>query len=368
MATICLVMIVKNEEELIVRSLTSALPFVDTFCIVDTGSSDSTILKIQETAQSLGVKGEIHERPWVNFGHNRSEVLKLAHDMNPRPTWCLTLDADDILHMPPREELSILQSTFAQGLYMNIVRGSLSFKRVTLFNTMNNWYYVGAVHEYPKCPGYDESKLFSLPDSAWLDARCEGARSKDPLKYQKDGELLEAECEKDPYNTRAIFYAAQSYRDARLYEKSRAFYQKCTESMGWIQERYIAYLNLIRLTESIDEKYCLAWKAADLCPSRVEATHEVLKATREKSLWSLQAYALGVIANTNIGKNDKKDMLFVEKDVYTYKFYDEFSIHCYYLGYDEESSDAASKALEQAPPAEEVRIRVNYEFALKRIN
>jgi glycosyltransferase involved in cell wall biosynthesis len=371
-AKICLVMIVKNEENVIVRSLRSAFPSVHTYCIVDTGSTDATISKIKETAKEFNIDGEIHERPWVNFGHNRSEALKLAHDMAPRPTWCLMLDADDILAIPPRDEHNALlqsestQST--QALYMNILRGNLHFKRITIFNTRSNWFYVGAVHEYPECPDMDDTKIPTLPDTYMIDARCEGARSQDPLKYEKDAQALEEEYKKNPYNTRAIFYAAQSYRDAGNDDKAREWYKLCAESTGWVQERYVAYLNLIRLTDRIDEKYRLAWKAADICPSRIEASYEVLKATRELNMWSIQAYALGTVAMEYWDQEDLQDMLFVETDIYEYKFYDEFSIHAYYLGFDKVSADTAFAALQAAPPAEEVRIRVNYEFALKRLN
>jgi glycosyltransferase involved in cell wall biosynthesis len=40
--TVGLVMIVKNEEAVLERALRSALPFISTYVIVDTGSTDST--------------------------------------------------------------------------------------------------------------------------------------------------------------------------------------------------------------------------------------------------------------------------------------------------------------------------------------
>ena len=75
--TICLNMIVKNEAHVIERCLASARPLIDAWCIVDTGSSDGT----QGTIRALmaGIPGTLHERPWKNFGHNRTEALQLAH-------------------------------------------------------------------------------------------------------------------------------------------------------------------------------------------------------------------------------------------------------------------------------------------------
>ena len=352
--SICLVMIVKDEEDIIERALRSALPHVDSYCIVDTGSTDSTIATIKKVCE--GVKGVIHERPWVNFGHNRSEALDLAR---PMASWSLMLDADDILHF----EKPILPNN-VKGMYMKIVLGSVIYRRVTLFNNAYQWKYVGAVHEYPDCP--DCINIGVLPSTVWIEAHTEGARSKDPNKYVKDAELLEKEIEKDPYNTRAIFYAAQSWRDAGVPQKAKEWYIRCLESNSWVQEKYVSLLNLIRLTTDINEKYKLAWNAINICPERIEVTYELLKATREKSEWSLQAYALGLLANKQSRKPE--DFLFVEQPIYDYLFDDEYSIHCYYLGYDSESARSAFRAMSNAPPAHKLRIRVNYEFALKRLN
>ena len=74
--TICLCMIVKNEVTVIERCLRSVMGFIDRWVIVDTGSSDGTQALVRETLQAI--PGELHERPWQDFGHNRSEALRLA--------------------------------------------------------------------------------------------------------------------------------------------------------------------------------------------------------------------------------------------------------------------------------------------------
>ena len=60
--TICLNMIVKNEAHVIRRCLDSVRPIVDSWVIVDTGSSDGT----QEIVRNwfADIPGELHERPW----------------------------------------------------------------------------------------------------------------------------------------------------------------------------------------------------------------------------------------------------------------------------------------------------------------
>src|SRR5262249_60611020 len=73
--TICLNMIVKNEAEVIRRCLDSVRAIIDYWVIVDTGSTDNTQQIIREHLKN--VPGELHERPWQEFAHNRSEAPAL---------------------------------------------------------------------------------------------------------------------------------------------------------------------------------------------------------------------------------------------------------------------------------------------------
>ena len=59
MKTICLNMIVKNEEKIICRLLESVSDLIDTFCIIDTGSTDSTVEKIMSFFQYRNIKGKL---------------------------------------------------------------------------------------------------------------------------------------------------------------------------------------------------------------------------------------------------------------------------------------------------------------------
>ncbi|MFJ6901462.1 glycosyltransferase [Streptomyces hokutonensis] len=60
--------------------------------ISDTGSTDGTQDLIRKVLD--GVPGELHEEPWVDFGHNRTRNIRLAHG---RADYLLTLDADHVL-------------------------------------------------------------------------------------------------------------------------------------------------------------------------------------------------------------------------------------------------------------------------------
>jgi glycosyltransferase involved in cell wall biosynthesis len=69
-------MIVKDEAKVIEKCLSSVKPLIDYWAIVDTGSSDNTKQLIDKMI--AGIPGEFHERPWVNFAHNRNEALEFT--------------------------------------------------------------------------------------------------------------------------------------------------------------------------------------------------------------------------------------------------------------------------------------------------
>ena len=83
------------------RCLDSVRPIIDHWVIVDTGSTDGTQDIIREHLRDL--PGELHERPWRDFAHNRSEALELARG---KSDYTLIIDADDTLEISPEYDPS----------------------------------------------------------------------------------------------------------------------------------------------------------------------------------------------------------------------------------------------------------------------
>src|SRR5947207_1266875 len=83
-------MIVKDEEDVIGRCIESVRGLIDAWVICDTGSTDATRERAMEALD--GLPGDWHDRPWVDFGHNRSELMALARG---RADYLLLLDADE---------------------------------------------------------------------------------------------------------------------------------------------------------------------------------------------------------------------------------------------------------------------------------
>jgi len=342
-------MIVKNEENVIERSLKATLPHVQRWSIVDTGSADSTKEIILRITNELGKPGTLHERPWVNFGHNRSEALELARS-SPEAQWLFMMDADDIFV----GSFHTLLDPAIDGYTIQMTHETIIYRNILLFNAKKPWVYKFPVHEYPFLHNAKTAPIEGL----YIESRREGARSRNPNKYADDALMLE-EFFKTNSSDRAAFYAAQSWRDAGNTVSAIHWYEIRAVMGGWKDEVYLSYLNLIRLTDDMEAKLAYAWKGLATDPLRKEVPHSILEAFRKKSVWDLQAYALGFLA---LQTKETPDGLFIENETYTYKFYDELSIFAFYTGHTKVAQECVKLALLNAPSHEEERILKNIEF------
>jgi len=81
---------VKNQEENIVRTIDSIVPFCDSVIVVDTGSTDSTISKVANTFPDVIRK----KLSWKeNYGEMRNQCLKFVSNNS----WVLFIDSDESL-------------------------------------------------------------------------------------------------------------------------------------------------------------------------------------------------------------------------------------------------------------------------------
>src|SRR5579859_1002358 len=93
---VCVSMIVRNEAHVIERCLGSLKPYVHSWAISDTGSSDGTQDIVRRFMDDL--PGELIERPWHDFATNRNEVLELAKKYGD---YALIIDADEVIEADP---------------------------------------------------------------------------------------------------------------------------------------------------------------------------------------------------------------------------------------------------------------------------
>lgn len=245
--TICLNMIVKDEKAVIERCLNSVKPYIDHWIIVDTGSTDGTQAIIEKCL--CDVPGELFERKWVDFGHNRNEALELAKG---KADYLLFIDADEIF------EGTIAKERLTEDAYAALILISKEFlcygQRTFLVKESLDWRWEGVIHEYLCCP-----RPFNCPiePSFVVNASpTDGNRSKEGMekKYLKDAEMLEKVLLKEPENGYYAFYLAQCYQIAHRDKEALNAYRKCLSLKGLAKENvFWAQMQIGRLEEMLGE-------------------------------------------------------------------------------------------------------------------
>lgn len=344
--TMCLVMIVRDEEDTIKKCLTSVSPYISYWVIVDTGSKDNTIQVIKETMDELGIPGELHERPWVNFEVNRTESLELAKG---KCDFRWIIDADDTFSLddPNINPFCVLNKEF-DSYHISYKLHSLKYFRAQIVRSDEDWVYKGVLHEYLHLE--KENQKSGQIVGCHVDADISPLKRANSVieKYAKDAEILKEALEKEPDNTRYMFYLAQSYRDSNQPQNSLESYQKRVEAGGWPEEVYYSMYMIARLKEvlghpaiEVVEAYSKAWEYR---PERLEAVFHVMRKLREQGRWVL-ALAYGESALQRVGT---RDILFVEPDIWQWRLLDEFSICAFYAGKVDSALEKAT-AIANAP-------------------
>src|SRR5262245_59742095 len=141
-STVCLCMIVRNEAHVIGETLECVAPHLDSWVVVDTGSTDDTIAVVRRFFGGRGVPGERYERAWRDFGTNRTEALELCRG---RADYAWMIDADDLVI----GDLDL--SRLEHDCYTLRYGRNFVYWRRQLFRTMLPWRYEGRVHEYAVC-------------------------------------------------------------------------------------------------------------------------------------------------------------------------------------------------------------------------
>lgn len=369
---VCLVMIVRDEERVLKRCLDSVWPFVDAYCILDTGSVDGTQAVVDEVARANPKPGCFVRGRWRGYAESRSEVLALARVSVPECTWHLMMDADDTFHAPTGSFLRLTEgvSTYLVAVYFNKF-GGVQTTRHQLFASGMPWRYAGVVHEHATLP--DDllpTSIQKIMDPAvYIVGRTEGFRSQNPNKYADDALALAKHLQEHPNDTRAQFYYAQSLRDAGDTPGAvKAYTDFVSAGKGWPEERYVSCMFLVdmapeHLVPFSPDRLRWAWEAASLSPRRVEVALCILFGARMRgaAFMTKEVYALGLLAWTHGAGTCEPDFVFGVPEVFAWRFADELSVHASFHGFRKFARALMVKVLDcpTLPPAARERVTAN---------
>ena len=342
---LCLNMIVKNETRVLGRLFRSVKDYIDYYVIVDTGSTDGTHEFIRKWMGEAGIEGEVHERPWVNFGHNRDEAMQLALAAG-RAAWLLFIDADEELGVadPSFRDSMVPGTTYNIEKHHNNTRYSVPH---LLDITENTWQWRGVVHNHlVHLKGPNRT---ALRKDVWIiyhpgeGAKSHGVTSEE--KYLRDAKLLRNELKKHPDDSRSQFYLAQSYKHAKRYPEAFEAYQRRASMDGSDEEKFIAQLEVGRVAILLGKSEAIIvrefLKAFEIRPTRAEPLHDLARYFRDNKRHG-SAY---VFARTGVNIPRPDDMLLIAEDVYAWRMLDELAVAAYWIGNFAESKTAADEIL-----------------------
>ena len=364
--TIALCMIVKNESEVITRAFDSVRNFVDYYCICDTGSTDGTQEIIKDYFKKHNLKGKVHDRPWVNFGHNRTECFELAQG---KADYLMTLDADEIMapysngNAVLDKKIKSIPKLVADHVMVTTHYGNSRYLRTCFVKNNMGFRWEQPVHEYCHSP---EEKTKGYIEDICNYVTTEGARSKDPKKFFRDALVFETHLLDNPEDGRAWFYLAQSYMDAMQPNKALEAIDSALKYVTWDQEKYILYLRKGRLLKSLKnpcpEFLDCMFSAYNVCPERAEAVGEILKHFYQTSNWN-SIIAFGGQFQL---KDPRPDFLFVEKVAYEWIIPDLLGLGYYYTGNKKLAKKHFMKALSfDVDETTKERLKKNIDFCIE---
>ena len=266
--TVCLCMMVRNESHVIQRALQSAVPWVDAWSILDTGSDDETPSIAVQTM--IDLPGKLHHEDWVDFATGRTQAFEYAREQGC--DYILVMDADQTLVV---EDKSCLSDLDADGYNIQIKHGDIVYPHPWLLKSTLDYYWTGATHEAIACDVPHTAKDLTglhLVEHADSHRRATGA------KAREDKALLLMAYDANPTDPRTVFYLAQACADAGQLPCALKHYRERVRLGGWAEEVWCAQYRAARILERQG-----AWEYAqqayleayDMDPGRAESMYRL---------------------------------------------------------------------------------------------
>ncbi len=239
MASLALCMIVRNEEEVLARCLSSVADIVDEIVIVDTGSTDTTI----DIANSFNARIFHHE--WTDdFADARNVSFEAATS-----DYILWMDADDVLLPDDRARLIELKERLEKDVYylrydyaQDPAGNSICLlyrERIVRNRQDVRWIY--PIHECLSLPPGIASEVVEITITHRRTAAGAAVDTNRNLR------ILERAVDEERYrdDPRVRYYLGKEYHDTGAFATAIATYRSFLEmEKGWVEDRFCAHYRL----------------------------------------------------------------------------------------------------------------------------
>ncbi len=360
MTTVGLCMIVKDEAQIIERCLASVRNHISHWLIIDTGSTDGTPDLIRQALAD--VPGRLYDRPFVDFGYNRTEAVQAAR---VGADYTLVLDADEVLITSGDFAWPHLETDVVEVAQMT---GNHTRRHAALLSNRRSWQYDGVLFERLRTAETD-TRAF-MPTLVVRELK-DGFRhtSVTPIERNTlDARMLEAALREDPENLYLRYRLAACYRDSNRGTKALEAYTERAALGGDRGEVADSLLQVAHLQQRsgaeadlVMAAYLNAW---DAMPTRAEPLADLAGFAREQGKYSVAQ----LMAQRAMGMTPPLDAPYIDETVYLWRSVDEYAVACYWNGHVVESAIASHNLIARGvlPDAELPRVEQNLQFARAR--
>lgn len=339
---------VKNEEKRIQTTLNTFINIIDSLVIYDTGSTDSTLNIIKQFTVQNNIPFRLLTGEFINFATSRNKSLDFA-DTFQDIDFLLLMDCNDELHggielrqfcktqLKTLETAWLMKQEWYSGTYD-------TYYNIRLIKPRNNWRYKGVVHEWiQKINDVDVQISRKVPNCKIFQDRTQDD-DKSKKRFSKDRELLLKEYEKEPTDSRTVFYLAQTCGCLGLIDEAYKYYSIRSEmENGFYEEVFHSFLRMgdIKSKSEWYEAYINYMKAFEHS-CRVEPLICISEYYREKKNWFLSYHFAMMACELDYPHHA---ILFVDNFKYEYLRYHLLGIVAFYCGKFKEGYEACKKAI-----------------------
>ena len=271
-----LCIMVKNGGEQFANMLKENMKHIDTWTILDTGSTDDTIKIINETLVPFK-KGTLYQEPFINFGASRNRLLELA---GKSAKYQIMLDDTYILQGNIKDFLNIVrgdQNATSFSIFIKTNDNEYSSNRI--FKSICDLKYEYKIHEVIISKN-NVNVIIPIDFATINDVTYEYMEKRTNDRIYADLQILQEEIDENPNDPRSYYYMAQTYYFIDKYEEACEFYlQRANHPIeGFIEEKISAFIeaaNLynLKLNKPWSECEQLYLKAYELNKKRPEAMY-----------------------------------------------------------------------------------------------
>lgn len=342
-------LMVKDEEGQLYETLESINPYINIICVLDTGSTDNTVRELEQWCSLNEKLLHLKTSNFVDFSTSRNMLLEFAGE---KAEWFLLMDAGDVLCGDwPSFERQIF-SGLSGGYYIQQLwrtfDSSLKYYNIRCIKAGVGWSFKGVVHECLDGGNLPVERTNYI--TIFQDRAKYGSKSAE--RFKTDLNLLGEQVAKNPMDTRACFYLAQTYISLGMDEKGFEYYKRRAKMSGFHEEVFVSYLECAKCQLRLGNKkkaiaYFLRAVAQDL---RVEPLLGLADLYREEHRWS-EAFIFLDIATRLDAPADR--WLFMDDRAYQYRRWHLMGIVAYYCEKYKIGEMACTRAITASKTAEE---------------